>query len=217
MSSESVASFFAKIKDSLQMIMYITAITGTTLVGVIKGCGLMNDDEEGKQEVVVKQPVVEETKIEPGPKPGEKPKEAVGHKDNSAAVKSEPKPVQEPLMEVKKKPAPAKNEPVKKVPGTVQNGKSGLKAKPVPEPAKPAEPAFKQMTEEEREKFAEEKKEEMKKTGEELEKRQEEKDPEGKSSNVKKEEKKKINKDEDDFRKKMQQKFKKQKDEPVEE
>ena len=203
MSSEPGASFISKIKDSLQMIMYITAITGTTLAGVIKGCGLMNDDEEVKQEAAVEQEQPKAGEIKTAPKPAVKPKAEA--KVTAAAVN-------EPKAEVKNEPEPAKNEPVKKVSGTVQNSKSETKAKPASEPAKPAEPVYKPMTEKEREEFAGEKKAEMKDTGKELNQRQEEKDPAGKSSNVKKEERKKIENDEDDFRKKMREKFKKQKE-----
>ena len=202
MSSEPGASFISKIKDSLQMIMYITAITGTTLAGVIKGCGLISSDDEPKQEAVAGQEQ-DDAEIKAAPKPAVKPK---------AAAKVAPAAVNEPKAEVKNEPEPAKNEPVKKVSGTVQNSRSETKAKPAPEPAKPAEPVYKPMTEKEREEFAGEKKAEMKDTGKELNQRQEEKDPAGKSSNVKKEERKKIENDEDDFRKKMRERFKEQKE-----
>ena len=202
MSSEPGASFISRIKDSLQMIMYITAITGTTLAGVIKGCGLISSDEEAKQEAVAGQEQ-DEAEMKAAPKPAVKPK---------AEAKVTPAAANEPKAAVKNEPEPAKNEPVKKVSGTVQNSRSETKAKPAPEPAKPAEPAYKPMTEKEREEFAGEKKAEMKDTGKELNQRQEEKDPAGKSSNVKKDERKKIENDEDDFRKKMRERFKEQKE-----
>ena len=201
MSSEPGASFISKIKDSLQMIMYITAITGTTLAGVIKGCGLISSDEEAKQEAVAGQEQ-DEAEMKAAPKPAVKPK---------AAVKAVPAAVNEPKAEVKNE-EPAQNESAKKVSGTVQNNRSEIKKKPEPEPAKPAEPAFKPMTEKERKEFEKEKKEEMKETKKEVEQKLDEKDPAGKSSNVKKKERKKIEKDEDDFRKKMRERFKEQKE-----
>ena len=203
MSSESEISFLAKIKDSLQMIMYICAITGTTLLGIFKGCV----GREPESEPVVADEQNDAEVVNDELTPAEKSKgKTVSEPAREITVKSAPaekKNGVEPAPEPEKPAAKVKSEPKKtvkpapkapdKLDNADQNNKPDVKPEPKTEPAK--EPAVKPMTKEEVEGL----KKKMDIDKKNLDEKRKTEDPTGSSSNVKEDKRKKIDDEANDF------------------
>ena len=208
-NSESGTSFFAKIKDSLQMIMYICAITGTTLLGIFKGCvGREPEsepvvaDEQNDADVVDKiAPAASKEDVNGKTRSGQG-KEVIGK-----PVPTETKTSVEPSSEPEKPATKLKSEPKKtvkpapkapdKLDNADQNNKPDVKPEPKTEPAK--EPAVKPMTKKE----VEELKKKNEKDKKDLDEKRKAEDPTDSSSNVKEDKRKEIDNEADDFMKQL--------------
>ncbi len=197
-NSESGTSFFAKIKDSLQMIMYICAITGTTLLGIFKGCvGREPEsepvvaDEQNDADVVDKiAPAASKEDVNSKTRSGQ------GKEVTVKPVPTETKTSVEPSSEPEKPATKLKSEPKKtvkpapkapdKLDNADQNNKADVKPEPKAEPTKV--PAVKPMTKKE----VEELKKKMDEAKKDLDKKLKAEDPTGNSSSVKDDERQRI-------------------------
>lgn len=198
-NSESGTSFFAKIKDSLQMIMYICAITGTTLLGIFKGCvGREPEsepvvaDEQNDADVVDKIAPAEKSKEDLKSKTTSEPAKEVVVKPAPTETKNGVESVSEPeKTAVKLKSEPKKMvKPAPKAPDKLdnadQNNKADVKPEPKAEPTKV--PTVKPMTKKE----VEELKKKMDEAKKDLDKKRKAEDPTGNSSSVKDDERQRI-------------------------
>ena len=209
-NSESGTSFFAKIKDSLQMIMYICAITGTTLLGIFKGCvGREPEsepvvaDEQNDADVVDKLAPAEKSKEDLKSKTTSEPAKEVVVKP----VPTEKKTGVESVSEPEKPAAKLKSEPKKmvkpapkapdKLDNADQNNTADVKPEPKAEPTKV--PTVKPMTKKE----VEELKKKNEKDKKDLDEKRKAEDPTDSSSNVKEDTRKEIDNEADDFMKQL--------------
>ena len=207
---------FGKIKDSLQMTMYICAITGTTLFGFFKAC-VGEEQKKGDELVGKEQPDADvEAKLLPALKPGEGMKGSESSKKvvvNPAPTETKPG-VEKPAPEPEKpavKPKTEPKKPVKPAPKAPdETGKSSQNSEPEVESEPKVEPDKehddKPMTEDEP-KQIDNKKQGMKKEGEKLHQELKGRKDEGSSQQspvLTDEERAGINKAEEEHRKKME-------------